>query len=95
MMCGCFCPPAAPRGADDTTDVIIVGSGFAGVWAAVGACINPTNLWFALAYGGSMLADATADEKRRFVASLPVPLRVLGKTLGGRAYAGYRTKLCR
>jgi hypothetical protein len=48
-----------------------------------------------MAYGGSMLADATADGKRRFVASLPVPLRVLVKTLGGRAYAGYRTKLRR
>jgi hypothetical protein len=57
------------------------------------AYINPKNLWFSLAYAGFLLADATPDEQRRFLASVPIALRTVVKTLGGLAHASYRTKL--
>jgi hypothetical protein len=58
-----------------------------------GAYVGPSNLWFALAFGGVMLRDATPDEQRRFFASLPFALRMVLKLLGPRAYASYQTKL--
>ena len=58
-----------------------------------GAYVNPSNLWFALAFGGVMLRDATPDEQRRFFASLPFALRMVLKLLGRRAHATYQSKL--
>lgn len=57
------------------------------------AYVKPRNLWFSLAYAGALLRDASPDEQRRFLASLPVTLRTVVTLLGGRAYAGYRTKV--
>jgi Hemerythrin HHE cation binding domain len=57
------------------------------------AYVNPRNLWFALAYAGVLLRDATPDEQRRFGAALPFALRMVLKLLGGRAYASYQTEL--
>jgi len=68
-----------------------------GEWQAFidrgGAYVNPANVWFALAYAGLVLRDATPEERARFSASLPVPLRIVLKTLGRRAYASYQKKL--
>jgi hypothetical protein len=55
--------------------------------------VNPRNLWFALAYAGLLLRDATPDEQRRFIAAVPLGLRIGLKLLGGRAYDAYQTKL--
>jgi hypothetical protein len=57
------------------------------------AYVNPRNLWFALAYAGCLLGDATPDEQTRFTAALPFALRMVLKLLGERAYATYRTRL--
>jgi hemerythrin-like domain-containing protein len=57
------------------------------------AYVNPRNLWFALAYAGCLLRDATPDEQTRFIAALPAALRIVLKLLGERAYATYRTRL--
>ena len=57
------------------------------------AYVGPKNLRFSLAYSGFLLGDATPDEQQRFLASVPVALRMVVKLLGGRAYASYRTKL--
>jgi hypothetical protein len=57
------------------------------------AYVNPRNLWFALAYAGFLLRDATPDEQRHFVAAVPFALRMVLKLLGRRAYAGYRAEL--
>jgi hemerythrin-like domain-containing protein len=58
-----------------------------------GAYVNPANVWFALAYAGLVLRDATPEERVRFSASLPLPLRIVLKTLGRHAYASYQKKL--
>jgi hemerythrin-like domain-containing protein len=57
------------------------------------AYVNPRNLWFALAYAGCLLHDATPNEQKRFIASLPLALRMVLKFLGERAYVTYRTRL--
>jgi hypothetical protein len=57
--------------------------------------VNPRNLWFALAYAGLLLKDATPDEQQRFIAALPVPLRMVLKLLAKRALTTYQTKLYR
>jgi hypothetical protein len=57
------------------------------------AYVNPRSLWFALAYAGFLLRDATPDEQRRFIAAVPFALRMVLKLLGGRLYATYRTRL--
>jgi iron-sulfur cluster repair protein YtfE (RIC family) len=57
------------------------------------AYVNPRNLWFALAYAGCLLHDATPGEQKRFIASLPRALRMVLKLLGERAYVTYRTRL--
>ena len=57
------------------------------------AYVKPSNLWFALAYAGFLLKDATSDERRRFIATLPLPLRMVLKLLGNRAYTSYQTRL--
>jgi hemerythrin-like domain-containing protein len=59
------------------------------------AYVNPRNLWFALAYAGLLLKDATPDEQQRFIAALPLPLRMVLKLLGKRAFTTYQTKLYR
>ena len=58
-----------------------------------GAYVSPSNVWFALSFAGVMLRDATADEQRRFFASLPFALRMVLQLLGRRAYASHQTKL--
>jgi hypothetical protein len=66
-------------------------------WQAVidrgAAYVNPTNLWFSLAYAGVLLRGGTRDEQRRFIASIPLPLRIVLKLAGGRAFASYQTRL--
>jgi hemerythrin-like domain-containing protein len=57
------------------------------------AYVNPRNIWFSLAYSGFLLGDAAPDEQRRFMAALPVALRMVVRLLGRRAHASYRTKL--
>ena len=57
------------------------------------AYVNPTNLWFALAYAGFLPRDGTADEQRWFIGAVPLPLRVTLKLLGGPALASYEKKL--
>lgn len=57
------------------------------------AYLTPHNLWFALAFVGFLLRDATPEERTRFVAAVPFAPRVLVKLLGRRAYTAYRTKL--
>jgi len=47
------------------------------------AYVNPRNVWFALAYAGFLLRDATPDEQRRFIAAVPFALRMVLKLLGG------------
>lgn len=57
------------------------------------AYVNPRNLWFALAYAGFLLRDATPEEQRRFTGAVPLPLRVTLKLLGGSAFASYQKRL--
>jgi hypothetical protein len=57
------------------------------------AYVNVKNLWFSLAYSGFLLGNADRDEQRRFLASLPVALRMVVKMLGGLAHARYRAEL--
>lgn len=57
------------------------------------AYVNPRNLWFALAYAGVLLRDATPEERRRFDAALPFALRTVLRLFGTRAYARYQTEL--
>jgi hypothetical protein len=57
------------------------------------AYVNPRNLWFALAYAGCLLHDATPNEQERFIAALPLALRMVLRLLGERAYVTYRTRL--
>jgi hemerythrin-like domain-containing protein len=66
-------------------------------WQAVidrgAAYVNPTNLWFSLAYAGVLLRSGTPEEQRRFIASIPLPLRIVLKLVGRRAFASYQTRL--
>jgi hypothetical protein len=55
--------------------------------------VKPSNLWFSLAYGGVLLHNATPEEGRRFTASIPVPLRIVLKLAGGRAFTSYQARL--
>jgi hypothetical protein len=57
------------------------------------AYVKPNNLWFALAYAGCLLRDATPQQQTRFTATLPLALRIILKTLGKPAYATYRSRL--
>jgi hypothetical protein len=57
------------------------------------AYVNVKNLWFSLAYSGFLLGDASPEERRRFLASVPIALRMVVKTVGGGAHAYYRAKL--
>jgi len=58
-----------------------------------GAYVKPANVWFALAFAGLVLRDATPAERARFSASLPFPLRMVMKTVGGPAYTSYQKRL--
>lgn len=66
-------------------------------WQAVidrgAAYVKPSNLWFSLAYGAVLLHNATPEESRRFIASIPLPLRIVLKLIGGRAFASYQGRL--
>lgn len=57
------------------------------------AYVRPRNLWFSLGYSGFLLADASPTEQRQLLESLPVPLRIVVKLLGGHAYTQYRMRL--
>jgi hypothetical protein len=57
------------------------------------AYVKPTNLRFSLAYAGFLMGDATPDEQRRFMDSIPLPLKVVLKLAGKRVHSAYRSKL--
>ncbi|WP_433368788.1 hemerythrin domain-containing protein [Actinoplanes sp. CA-142083] len=47
----------------------------------------------ALIFLGSIFEEATPEEKKRFLADLPVPARVVWRLLGDRTYRSYRDTL--
>lgn len=55
--------------------------------------VKPSNLQFALAFAGFVLAESTPEEQQRFIASVPIAPRMLLKRLGGRALSSYRAKV--
>lgn len=65
-------------------------------WRAVtqqgGSFIN-RNMWFVLAFLGMALEACTPDERRRFLAGMPRPHRLLARLFARRALAGYRARL--
>jgi len=50
-------------------------------------------LWFALAYAGFLLRDASPDDARRFRASVLLPLRTVLKVVGHFAFNSYNSAL--
>jgi hypothetical protein len=57
------------------------------------AFLTPKNVRFALAFAGFVLQDASADERRRFLADVPLPPRLLYRLFGERAFSAYRTRI--
>lgn len=55
--------------------------------------LNIRNLRFGVAFVGMVLAECTADERRRFLAEMPPPRRLLVKALSRRAMTSYRAQL--
>lgn len=55
--------------------------------------IPKINVRLALATIGLMLQDATPAERRRFLAGLPAPVRMLWKLFGERTFESYRARL--
>ena len=49
----------------------------------------------ALIFLGSLFEEATPAEKRRFLAELPAPARLIWRLLGDRTYRAYTEKLRR
>jgi hypothetical protein len=56
--------------------------------------VNLKNLKFGLVFAGLVLQEASPDERRRFLAGLPPPVRMQWKLFGKRFFAAYRTRLC-
>jgi hypothetical protein len=56
--------------------------------------VNLKNLKFGLVFAGLVLQEASPDERRRFLAGLPPPVRMQWKFFGKRIFAAYRTRLC-
>lgn len=57
------------------------------------AFLTPKNVRFTLAFGGFVLEDASANERRRFLAGIPLPPRLLLRLFGERALCSYRTRI--
>jgi hypothetical protein len=57
------------------------------------AILTPTNVRFVLAFGSSVLQDASTDERRRFLAGVPAGPRLLLRFLGPWAFNSYRAKV--
>jgi hypothetical protein len=68
-------------------------------WRAVtergGAFLNGRNLWFGLAFVGMTLEACAPDERRRFIAGMPPPQRLLVRLFVRPAAAAYRARLDR
>jgi hemerythrin-like domain-containing protein len=66
-------------------------------WRAVtergGAFLSGRNIWFGIAFVGMVFEACTADERRRFLAGMPPPQRLLVRLFVRRAAAGYRARL--
>jgi hypothetical protein len=66
-------------------------------WRAVtgrgGSFLSGRDMWFGLAFVGMALKQCNADERRRFLAGMPPPQRLLVKLLARPAMAGYRARL--
>lgn len=65
-------------------------------WRAVarrGGTFIGRNVWSVLAFQGMALEGCTADERRRFLAGMPQPDRLLAKLFARRALAKYRARL--
>ncbi|OBK95602.1 hemerythrin domain-containing protein [Mycobacterium sp. 1165178.9] len=58
-----------------------------------GSFIGGRNMWFGLAFAGMALEACSADERRRFLAGMPPPQRLLVKLFARRAVRGYRARL--
>jgi hemerythrin-like domain-containing protein len=68
-------------------------------WRAVtergGSFLGPRNMWFGLAFVGMALEQCTNDERRRFLAGMPPPQRLLVRLFERRAMTSYRVRLGR
>lgn len=66
-------------------------------WRAVtergAAFLSGRNIWFGTAFAGMVFEACTADERRRFLAGMPPPQRMLVKLFARRAGASYRARL--
>jgi len=66
-------------------------------WRAVtergGSFIGPRNMRFGIAFVGMVLEACTADERRRFLAGMPPPQRLLARLFARRASASYHARL--
>jgi hypothetical protein len=65
-------------------------------WRAVteqGAAFIAHNLRFALAFVGMALQECRDDERRRFLAGMPAPKRVLVRLFARRAAVGYHARI--
>jgi hypothetical protein len=55
--------------------------------------LNWRNMRFGMVFVGLVLAVCAADERRRFLAGLPPPRRLIARLFGPRAVASYRARL--
>jgi hemerythrin-like domain-containing protein len=65
-------------------------------WRAItnrGGSFFNRNIRFVIAFVGMALESCNADERRRFLAGMPQPQRLLGRLFGRRAAASYRARL--
>ncbi|MCV7401766.1 hemerythrin domain-containing protein [Mycobacterium fragae] len=66
-------------------------------WRAVtergGSFLTGRNVWFGLAFVGMALEACTIDERRRFLAGMAPPQRLLVRLLARRAATSYRARL--
>jgi hypothetical protein len=60
---------------------------------ARGAAILRSHPILGLAIAGFILEGVSADDRRRFLAGVPAPARVLWQLFGRRTYENYRTRL--
>ncbi|MCA2264604.1 hypothetical protein A5626_22520 [Mycobacterium marseillense] len=66
-------------------------------WRAVtergAAFLSGRNIWFGIAFVGTVLEACTTDERRRFLAGMPPQKRLLVRLCVRRVAASYRTRL--
>jgi hypothetical protein len=65
-------------------------------WRAVteqGAAFIGHNLRFALAFVGMALQECTDDERRRFLAGMPAPKKLLVRLFARRSAVGYHARI--